>query len=62
MARNGKINVNTIVAHARRQVLQSKMEVAVTGYRNTASSLGAVKKVQVSRHDPTVKSILEFMK
>jgi hypothetical protein len=61
MARAGKIDARGIAAHARKQIMQARAETATTGNRSHESSLNAVKKVRVSRQDPTIKSILEII-
>jgi hypothetical protein len=59
MARDRKETYNSIAAHARRQIMQARSEVAAS--RMPESSLGAVKKVQISMQDPTVKKIIEII-
>jgi hypothetical protein len=62
MPKTKRIDVRSIAAHARKQMLQAQAEVASSGYRVHESSLNAVKKVRVSRNDPVVKSILDIIK
>lgn len=61
MAKSGKINTRSIVAHARQQILQARVETTVSSYKTIPSSLGAVKKVRVSKQDPTVRTLLELI-
>lgn len=61
MARSGEVNTRVIAAHARKQMLQARLETSISSYKTTPSSLGAVKKVRVSKNDPTVKTLLELI-
>lgn len=61
MPRVGKANARNIAEYAREQIRQARSEAASSGHRAQESSLGAVKKVRVSKHDPTMKVILDII-
>lgn len=59
MVDKAKVNTQNIVAHARKQMHQARMKTSEPGYISS-SSFGAVKKVRVSKNDPSVKKLLEL--
>lgn len=61
MPKSGKVDARNIATHARKQIMQARSEMATSNYRVPNSSLGAVKKIRVSKQDPTVKTILEII-